>query len=218
MPDLRAALLDALDQLSCPLGHPELSAYLRVFHDLELHPGDLARVHRTEQQAYFAGEQRDVWLCPAILDFVLGVRAADSLLTRSDWPLAKRIVYKGADPARQVWLTKMLSHFTLVALQQGRPAAHLLSQEATKRAELLLCADDILAGLRTTDGEDEHLVDERLAAFAGDLSFRLMLWYEAAEDAYAGLVANDHQTREQATKKLAHLSEEVTLFGARPAG
>jgi hypothetical protein len=25
MPDLRAALLDALDQLSCPLGHPELS-------------------------------------------------------------------------------------------------------------------------------------------------------------------------------------------------
>jgi hypothetical protein len=56
----------------------------------------------------------------------------------------------------------MLSHFTLVALEQGRTAAHLLGQEATKRAELLLCADDILAGLRTIEGEDEHLVDERL--------------------------------------------------------
>lgn len=218
MPDLRAALLDALDQLSCPLGHPELSAYLRVFHDLEFHPGELARVHRTEQQAYRAGEQRDVWLCPAILDFVLGVRAAEGLLTRSDWPLAKRIVYQGADATRQVWLTKVLSHVTLVALEQGRPAAHLLGQEATKRAELLLCADDILAGLQTTDGEDEHLVDERLAAFEGDLSFRLMLWYEAAEDAYASLIDDDHQIRERAAKKLAHLSEEVILFGARPAG
>lgn len=117
-----------------------------------------------------------------------------------------------------MWLTTMLSHFTLVALQQGRPAAHLLAQEATKRAELLLCADDILAGLRTTDGEDEHIVDERLAAFAEDLSFRLMLWYEAAEDAYASLIDDDHQIREQAAKKLAHLSEEVTLFGVRPAG
>ena len=220
MPELRAALLDALDQLNSPLGHPELSAYLRVFHDLDLHLGDLAKVHRAEQQAYRTGEQRDVWLCPAILDFVLGVRAADSLLTRSDWPLAKRIVYQGADPARQVWLTKMLSHFTLVALQQGRPAAHLLGQEATKRAELLLCADDILAGLRTVEGEDEdeHLVDERLAAFEGDLSFRLMLWYEAAEDAYASLIDGDDQIRERAAKKLGHLSEEATLFGARPAG
>ncbi len=112
----------------------------------------------------------------------------------------------------------MLSHFTLVALQQGRPAAHLLGQEATRRAELLLCTDAILTGLRTTDGEDEHLLHQRMAAFAGDLSFRLMLWCEAAEDAYAGLIANDHQTREQAAAKLAHLSEEVTLFGARPAG
>jgi hypothetical protein len=55
MPELRAALLDALDQLRCPLGHPELSAYLRVFHDLDLHLGDLAKVHHAEQQAYRAG-------------------------------------------------------------------------------------------------------------------------------------------------------------------
>jgi hypothetical protein len=45
-----------------------------------------------------------------------------------------------------------------------------------------------------------------------------MLWYEAAEDAYAGLIDDDHQIRGQAAAKLAHSSEEVTLFGARPAG
>lgn len=216
MPDLRAVLLDTLDGFFCPLTHGELSACLRVFHEIDLTPADVAAVHRNEQHAYHAGEQRTVWLCPAILQTAWGFRAADSLLTRSDWPLAERIVYQGADAVRQVWLTKMLCRFASVALEQDRPAAQVLTQEASRRAELLFCADDVIGRLQPEDAEDQHVVAEALAAFERDLAFRLMLWSEAAEDAFGNLVDHDRAIRRRLAAELERLDQESVLFGARP--
>src|SRR6266542_3471014 len=149
-----------------------LAAHLRVFHEIDLTQADVSAVRRGEEQAYRAGEQRDVWLCPAILRTAWGFRAADRLLTRSDWPLAERIVYQGADAVRQVWLTKMLCCFAGEALEQDRPAAQVLTQEASRRAELLLCADDVMWRLQPEDAEDgfgnlidhDHAIRQRLAA------------------------------------------------------
>jgi hypothetical protein len=217
MPDLRALLLDTLDKFYCPLTQTELSAYLRVFHEIDLTQAEVSAVRRDEEQAYRAGEQRDVWLCPAILQTAWGFRAAEGLLTRSDWRLATRIVYQGADAVRQVWLTKLLCHFTSVALEQDRPAAQVLTQEASRRAELLLCADDVRWRLQPEDAEDEHVVAEALAAFERDLSFRLMLWYEAAEDAFGNLIDHDRAIRQRLAAQLERLDQESILFGAQPA-
>jgi hypothetical protein len=217
MPDLRALLLDTLDKFYCPLTHAELSAYLRVFHEIDLTQADVSAVRRDEEQAYRAGEQRDVWLCPAILETAWGFRAAAGLLTRSDWPLAERIVYQGAGAVRQVWLTKLLCHFADVALEQDRPAAQVLVQEASRRAELLLCADDVMWRLQPEDAEDQHVAAEALAAFEQDLSFRLMLWYEAAEDAFGNLIDHDRAIRQRDAAQLESLDQESILFGVRPA-
>ncbi len=208
MPDLRALLLDTLDEFFCPLTHAELAAHLRVFHEIDLTQADVSAVRRGEEQAYRAGEQRDVWLCPAILRTAWGFRAADRLLTRSDWPLAERIVYQGADAVRQVWLTKMLCCFAGEALEQDRPAAQVLTQEASRRAELLLCADDVMWRLQPEDAEDGHVVAEALAAFERDLPFRLMLWYEAAEDAFGNLIDHDHAIRQRLAAELERLDQE----------
>jgi hypothetical protein len=217
MPDLRALLLDTLDKFYCPLTHAELSAYLRVFHEIDLTQAKVSAVRRDEQQAHRAGEHRGVWLCPAILQTAWGFRAAEGLLTRSDWPLATRIVYQGADAVRQVWLTKLLCHFTSVALEQDRPAAQVLTQEASRRAELLLCADDVRWRLQPENAEDEHVVAERLAAFQRDLSFRLMLWSEAAEDAFGNLIDHDRTIRQRLAAQLERLDQDSILFGAQPA-
>jgi hypothetical protein len=217
MPDLRALLLDTLDEFSSPLTHAELSAYLRVFHEIDLTQAEVSAVRRDEQQAYRAGEQRGVWLCPAILQTAWGFRAADSLLTRSDWRLAERIVYQGTDAVRQVWLTKRLCSFAEVALEEGRPAAQVLVQEVSRRAELLLCADDVRWRLQPEDAEDEHVVAEALADFERDLSFRLMLWYEAAEDAFGNLIDHDRAIRQRIAAQLERLDQESILFGGRPA-
>lgn len=67
------------------------------------------------------------------------------------------------------------------------------------------------------DGEDEHVVAEALAAFQRDLSFRLMLWYEAAEDAFGNLIDHDRAIRQRLAAQLERLDQESILFGARPA-
>jgi hypothetical protein len=125
-------------------------------------------------------------------------------------------VYQGTDAVRQVWLTKMLCHFAGVALEEDRPAAQVLTQAASRRAELLLCADDVIARLQREDAEEEHVV-EALAAFERDLSFRLMLWYEAAEDAFGNLIDHDRAIRQQLAAQLERFDQESILFGARPA-
>jgi hypothetical protein len=75
-----------------------------------------------------------------------------------------------------------------------------------------------MARLQPEDAEDEHVVAEALAAFERDLSFRLMLWYEAAEDAFGNLVDHDRAIRQQLAAELERLDRESVLFGVRPAG
>ncbi len=66
---LREIVLDTLDQFYCPMTHGDLVAYVQVFHEGGLSREDLWAVIGEERRSYQAGEQRQVWICPAILNF-----------------------------------------------------------------------------------------------------------------------------------------------------
>jgi hypothetical protein len=125
---LREAILAALDHYRCPLGHGELAAYLQVEHGLTVAQADLPALVDAERRAHAAGEQRQVWICPALLgDPILddlGVPADDSLVTRSDWELPERVV--GLEAVRQLWLTWQLCRDARIYLEWQRPGVELL--------------------------------------------------------------------------------------------
>jgi hypothetical protein len=107
--ELRQILLEALERFSRPTGHGELRAYAGVFHGLDVTTGDLAALQDNERDAYQAGEQRQVWVCPAIVRLYPDFLPDASLLTRSDWPLAQRIELEESSAVRQLWLTRQLA-------------------------------------------------------------------------------------------------------------
>ena len=212
---LREAILAALDHYYCPLGHGELAAYLQVEHGLTVAEADLPALVDAERRAHAAGEQRQVWICPTLLGYPildeLGVPADDSLVTRSDWELPQRVV--GSEAVRQLWLTYRLCRDAGIYLQMQRPGVDLLVEQATMRASLLLPQGEVRARLYLTDDPDAETPPpwERL-----ELSVRLMLWSEVAEDTFGPPLADlDQQRRHTQANYLARYLQGPTaqLFG-----
>ena len=215
---LREAILEALDHYYCPLGQGELAAYLQVEHGLTVAEGELPALVDAERRAHAAGEQRQVWICPTLLGnpFLdeLGVSADDSLVTRSDWELPQRVV--GSEAVRQLWLTHRLCRDAGAYLQLQRPGVELLVDQASRRAGLLLPQGEIrarlyLAQLYLTDNPDAEAPPwEQL-----ELSVRLTLWSEMAEDTFGSLADLDQQHRQAQATYLARYLQGSTaqLFG-----
>lgn len=207
---LREVVLEALYHYGCPLGHGELAAYAAAVHGVPVAEGDLAALVEAERGAHAAGELRDVWVCPTLLAHPFpdeGVPVDDSMVTRSDWELAERVV--GWEPVRQLWLTWRLCRDAGAYLEVQRPGAQLLAEQASMRAILLLPQGEVRARLYLSDTAQPPPWEQL------ELRFRLMLWSEMAEDTFGSLAVLDEDLRRSKAAYLARQFQrpEARLFG-----
>ncbi|TQJ02619.1 hypothetical protein [Amycolatopsis cihanbeyliensis] len=196
---LRGAALEILDSAYCPLRHVEARVYLLACRELEVSVQDLEQVLDLEEAAFTEGEEREVWLCPALEppDFY----SDTDYLTRSDWSPANRIVEFSAEPERRLLLLRHVADEVCVRLEERRdPAAFSdLFMELAGQ----LPGDDVADRLDLPPGRpvliDVH--DER----------HVETIREIAEDEHAALAsAENHRLR---AAGVADLSLRARLFG-----
>jgi hypothetical protein len=213
--ELRQILLDALDRLACPAGHAELDAFARVFHGVNIAAEEVEALLLDEQQAFRGGEQRQVWICPAVAQVYPDFPPDTSLLTRSDWPLARRLLLPASSALRQLWLVRKLSILVLIALEEDRPNIEPLMGEVSRRAELLLPAGIVEARVRRYRAEKAEQDGVPIADVQFDVvQERIDVFREVAEDAFEMLAPADHG-RHAARPELEQASPEIQLFGTQ---
>jgi len=204
----RSVVLDALDRLACPAAHEDLAAYLQVFQGIKVTRHDFEALVRGEAEAYASGEQRDPWVCPAILEWN-GFPADYSLLTRSDWPLGERVVTAFSEVGRQLRLLGELTSLAVIALETRRPGAELLVEQVRTRGGLLLPEAIIEARFADTI---RAFREQGTILSEDDLKrLRLDKYRELAEDTYGAF--RNQEVREQVAGRLAQAAVEIQLFG-----
>ena len=177
----RDQILDTLNAIGLPTALSNLSHLLVARGGHALAPRHLARLGRQDQRKFAATPSPLAWLAPAISP--VGLVAVATSLTRSDWPLAQRIV--GSRTARTSHLRVLLA---LLARAQG--------QANPSVAGLVLRYAESVPGAL---GRGESLDPHRLRA--------------AAEAELRTLLPLDLEERLSAARRLAGLPQRYQLWG-----
>ncbi|MGW1290300.1 hypothetical protein ACWD4N_43565 [Streptomyces sp. NPDC002586] len=91
----REGVLDALYLIGAPAPQRTIRAVHQAFFGAELPTTTLATLRRDEERSFLSGASPRTYICPALVAGQL--TPARSILTISDWPLAKRIRASGSE-------------------------------------------------------------------------------------------------------------------------
>jgi hypothetical protein len=188
---LRAAVLDALEDLQWPTYTRELALYCEARYGRAIAPARFGSLATDEVASYLREHRpRAVWLC-----FALTYDRAESirrLWCRSDWPLERRIV---APTSGRVQHLKLTARLCTVALEAADTAAD-------KEMLRIIAADHArdLPGVNFRRGD-----------------FPLESWRDVATDLLEKVEPPDEQLRREAAVRLHKLPEAHQLFGVLEA-
>jgi hypothetical protein len=191
---IREAVLVALDQYYSPLTLDELVAVVRELGAPELSVAGIEDLLSREEQAFDAGQQRAVWLCPGLEppDFYPDT----DFVCRSDWQPENRIVQFDLEPERRMWVLRQVSEQVLGCLDERKDPAPLADAFAVLLREI---PEDVLrdrVGAASVDVRDEDAVQ----------TVR-----ELAEDLHAGLEVGPR--RRDLAAGVGQLDQRARIFG-----
>jgi hypothetical protein len=198
---LRQRVLDALDDLACPLDpEGELSPFLEgVFGEPVLHPA-LQLLLKEDRKAFDLGSREMVLLCPAI---DADLEADPRRWTRSDWPLWSRIVHPDSEIVRSYWLIRELYRTPILLENLERPPASLASliERLAKRLPSSRVAE-VQQRLRDMPDNDYDWNRDRF-----------YIWNTVAEELYDEMADEDRMRCEEVAARLIRHSLAAQLFG-----
>ena len=192
---VRDAVLGALDLVYQPVAADDLALVVELTEGLEVSEAALAELAAADRAAFFAGADRPVWICPA-LEYADG-RAADEFLTRSDQPMAARVVRDVLSESQELWLLKQFCGL----------AQSILKRRVKVPSRL---------GERIVD-LSIHLPADRLAERRadGDRLDDLGVYRELAEDRFGELVTEERIAQAHVIDALERLAPPERYFGVR---
>jgi hypothetical protein len=191
---VRHAVLRALHRVCAPMAADDLAMVVSLTGGPSVSEATLAELAGEDRAAYFAGESRPLWICPA-LEYPHG-EPNDEFFTRSDWPIRNRTVRDVLSETQELWLLRRFCDFAM--------------REAPVPTRLAERIDDLTIHLPAARVA-EH-VAERGETVAGREVYR-----EVAEDRHGVLVGPDRGPHHHVHEALDALPEAERLFGG-PSG
>ncbi|MFJ1760468.1 hypothetical protein ACIOD2_09140 [Amycolatopsis sp. NPDC088138] len=191
---VRDAVLRALHAAWSPVAADDLAMVVSLVGGPAAGEATLAELAAEDRAAYFAGEERPVWICPA-LEYPNG-EPNDEFFTRSDWPSRGRTVREVLSETQELWLLRVFCGFAMGA----DPIPPRLAERI----------DDLTI----------HLPAGRLAEHAagrGETVPSFEAHREVAADRFGVLVGQERVAHQHVYEALDALPEAERLFG-RPSG
>jgi hypothetical protein len=190
---VRDAVLGALNLVYQPVAADDLALVVALTEGLEVSEASLTELAAADRAAFLAGADRPVWICPA-LEYADG-RPADEFLTRSDQPMAARVVRDVLSESQELWLLKQFCDLALSFVERRVEVPRRLGERI----------DDLSI----------HLPADRLAEKRADRDRPddLGVYCELAEDRFGELVREERVAQGHVIGALERLAPFERYFG-----